>query len=65
MTCTSSQKIPLLYLHLLPFLFPFFLPFFPRPRPTLQDAEQLDTHLANPKKSAHPKICQIGWLGRR
>lgn len=58
MTCTSSQKIPLLYLHLLP----FFLPFFPRP--TLQDAEQLDTHLANPKKSAHPKICQIGWLGR-
>lgn len=46
-----------------------FLPFFPRPRPrprpTLQDAEQLDTHLLNFRKPAHPQICQIGWLGRR
>lgn len=61
MTCTSSQKIPLLYLHLLP----FFLPFFPRPGPTLQDAEQFDTHLLDFRKAAHPQICQIGWLGRR
>jgi hypothetical protein len=35
------------------------------PRPTLQDAEQLDTHLLNFRKPAHPQICQIGWLGRR
>lgn len=44
---------------------PSFLPSFPRPRPTLQDAEQLDTHLLNFRKPAHPQTCQIGWLGRR